>query len=142
MSSGETIFSIDGFVEVSHEPDLDAVWIRYFRLYDEHGKNIPAAVRAAAQFARENNLPNWIADTWRPDDGLSEKDAAWVATQEFRDILLDTSLTTFVLVPSDPAKGLDTSWIPEWRDATEAGFNGKIKVHVIEKEEDIRALLK
>lgn len=141
MNPSRVVFTIPGFVEVVHEPDLDAVRLRYSRLYDEEGINIPRAVHKAASYAKQNGISNWIADTAKPTDSLSEKDAAWVATQEFRDILLNSPIITFVLLAPGPETGVDTSWIPDWRDATEAGFDGNIKVHVAESENDIKALL-
>ncbi|MCG6904018.1 MAG: hypothetical protein LJE68_15195 [Rhodobacter sp.] len=139
--SRSVIFEIPGFVSVIEEPALKAVRIRYDRLFDEAGRNIPAAVRAAAAFASENSIPNWIADTSIVRDELSERDAAWVRTQEFRGILLQSPVKTFVLIPApEDADGIDNGWIPKWRDETEAGFEGQIAVHVL-NEKAMRELL-
>jgi hypothetical protein len=137
----KNIFSIDGFVDITHEPDIGAVRIKYSKLFDEAGVNIPRAVRAAASYATANGVKNWIADTALPTDDLSPKDAEWVATQEFRDILLESTIKNFVLIPPLPETGLDNSWIPDWQAATQAGFGEKIVVQVLETAVEIREFL-
>jgi hypothetical protein len=129
------IFEVAGFVTVTEEKEHRAVRLRYAMLNDPTGRNIPAAVRAAAAHAKKRGLKNWIAETAAVRDDPSEKDAAWVGSQDFRDILLGTSVDTFVLIPApDDAPGVDNSWIPEWRVATETGFGGKIAVHILKEE--------
>ena len=135
------IFSVKDFVEVDYVPDLRAVRLKYLKLYDESGTNIPRAVRAAAAYAQAHMVKNWIADTALPRDGLSEKDAEWVGTPEFRNILLESPVDKFVLVPPLPETGQDVSWIPEWQAATQAGFGEKISVRVLSDAVEIRAFL-
>ena len=92
---------------------------------------IDPGFRTAADYATANHIKNWIADTALPTDDLSPKDAEWVTTQEFRNILLESSIEKFVLVPSLPETGADTSWIPDWQAATQAGIGEKIEVRVL-----------
>lgn len=141
MTDTISVFNVDNFVDVRFEPKLRAIRLKYSRLNDEHGVNIPNAVRSAAGYATENNITNWIADSSDVKDDLSEKDAAWIASQTFRDIMIASPITTFILIPPTPETGLDNSWIPAWREATEAGFNGKISVHVAETEDALQPLL-
>ncbi len=135
------IFSVENFVTVTYQPDLDAVWIKYTSLYDETGANIPKAVRAAADYATANSIKNWVADTALPTDDLSPKDAEWVASQQFRDILLNSTIEKFVLIPSSPETGADVSWIPQWQADTQAGFGEKIKVCVLEDAAELSIFL-
>ena len=135
------VFSVENFVTVSHRTDLDAVWVKYTSLYDEAGTNIPNAVRAAADYATANGLKNWVADTALPSDDLSPKDAEWVASQDFRDILLNSTIEKFVLIPAPPETGADISWIPQWQANTQAGFGTKITVAVLESETEVTAFL-
>ena len=139
MTQAAVIFYVPGFVEITHRQDLNAVWIAYAALNDHTGTYIPKAVRAATAFATSHDIPNWVADTARPTDELSELDATWVAGQEFRDIMLGSSISNFVLIPPAPETGADTSWIPEWQASTQAGFGNNIKVEVLDNLTEIKS---
>ena len=136
----EIIHSIPDFVEVSYRPELEAVYLKWFREYDEENR-VREAVLAALDYVREHSIRNWIADVSTSPKGLSEADYEWVSSDTFRALISASPLRRFILVPPLPDTGQDTAWVAEWETNTLSKFEGEISAKVCRNADEIRRFL-
>lgn len=140
LKSETLIHDKPGLVRVSWQPDMAAVYLKWFSEYDE-GSGVRDAVLAALAWVGSHAVKHWVADVSTSPHALSEADYAWVSGPEFRDAVLASPLRKFVLIPPLPETGQDTRWVAEWEANTLAKFGDRISARVCEDLEAARKFL-
>jgi hypothetical protein len=123
------IYAVADLVEIEHDDELDAVWLRWLSEYDE-GTAVRDAVMFAIGFVRANNIRHWVGDLSVSRQGLSAADQAWVGGA-FRKEIAATPLAKLVLVPPGPETGQDTGWLGEWEANAKAEFGSRVDARVL-----------
>ena len=136
--SNEIIYSMPDFVEVSYQPDLEAVCLKWFSEYDE-GTRVKEAVYAALDYVRVHNVRHWLADISTSQRGLTKEDQNWVSGDEFRNAISDSPLRKFVLIPPLPETGQDVSWLQDWEANTLAKFGDRVEAKLSGNLSEIRS---
>ncbi len=132
------IYSQDGLVDVFWREDIGAIHVKWHSEYDPND-GVQMAVRAAVAFVNENNVKNWLVDISDSDDALSDKDYEWVSGDEFRDLIRQSTLQRFVMIPPGPKTRQDTSWIADWERNTLQNFGESVAAKVSSDMDEIRA---
>ncbi|MCR9112152.1 MAG: hypothetical protein NXH84_02695 [Rhodobacteraceae bacterium] len=111
--SEHRVHSQTGLVDVVWRKDIGAIHLKWYSEYNEND-GVQTAVRAALEFVNERHVRNWLVDVSESNEALSEKDYEWVSSDEFRDLVRQSTLERFVLIPPGPNSKQDTSWILDW----------------------------
>ena len=114
MTSENLIFHAIDRITVTYEQDYKAVYTRYFRAYDEFGVFLPAAVRAGLDYATKRQVANWVVDVSQEKDSMSEKDAEWEASEEFRQLFRASSIRRILLRVGPPEQDSDLDGERAW----------------------------
>ena len=117
----QVVYSQTGLVDVLWRQDIGAIYVKWHTEYDE-GDGVQNAVRAAVDFVNEHKVKNWLVDISDSDEALSDKDYEWVSGDEFRDLIRQSTLRRFVMIPPGPDCKQDTSWISDWERNTLNNF--------------------
>jgi len=133
----DTIHSHAGLVDVCWRDDLAAVYVLWHSEYDE-GTAVKDAIVAAIDYVNKHNVKNWLADISRSSKALSEDDYNWVSGDEFRNLIRDSSLEKFVLIPPLPETGQDTSWLAGWEANTLKAFGDGVSAKLSGDMDKIR----
>lgn len=136
-----TIFEVEALVEVTWQPSLAAVYLKWFSEYDE-GTRVRDAVMAAISWVRAHGVRHWVADVSTSPHALSEKDYQWVSGKAFRSAIVNSPLQKFVLIPPLPSSGQDDSWVAAWERNTLEKFGESVAARVCRDEEEVRAFLR
>ena len=139
--SEHRVHSQTGLVDVVWRKDIGAVHLKWHSEYDEND-GVQKAVRAALEFVNERHVRNWLVHVSESNEALSEKDYEWVSSDEFRDLVRQSSLERFVLIPPGPNSKQDTSWIPDWERNTLRHFGENIAAKVSSDVDEIRTFFK
>lgn len=134
----QVVHSQTGLVDVLWRQDIGAVHVKWHTEYDE-GDGVQNAVRAAVRFVIENKIRNWLVDISDSDHALSDKDYAWVSSDEFRALIGQSTLRRFVMIPPGPDSKQDTSWIAGWERNTLNNFGNGIAAKVSSDMAEISA---
>ena len=137
MSKG-LIHAVPGLVEVSYREDLEAVYLKWFSEYDE-GSGVRDAVFAALDHVRRHDVRHWLADISTSRRGLTPKDQDWIASDAFREAIVDSPLRKFVLIPPLPETGQDVAWLAEWEANTLANFGDRVQAKLSSDLAEIRS---
>ena len=139
--SKKVVHTVPNFVEVSYRTDLKAVYLKWFSEYDETTR-VRDAVVAALDYVQTNGVENWIADVSTSPLGLSDADYKWVSGEEFRQMICNSPLRKFVLIPPLPETGQDTTWVSDWEANTLTKFGEKVTAKVCANINEVRSFLK
>ncbi len=132
------VYSQTGLVDVHWHQDIGAVHVKWHTEYDE-SDGVQKAVRVAVDFVNKNKIRNWLVDISDSDEALSDKDYAWVSSDEFRDLIRQSSLRRFVMIPPGLNSKQDTSWIADWERNTLKNFGNKVAAKVSSDMTEINA---
>ena len=133
----ETIYEVPGFVEVTVDDELDAIWIKWHDPYDE-GTRLRDAVEFCFDYVRKTGMVNWVADMSVSVRGLSEGDKEWTGVA-FKQALAETPVKKMVLVPPAPGSGLDVSALDSWEANARTVFAGRVEPKLSSDADEIRA---
>lgn len=136
--SEHRVHSQTGLVDVVWRKDIGAIHLKWYSEYDEND-GVQTAVRAALEFVNERHVRNWLVDVSESNEALSEKDYEWVSSDEFRDLVRQSTLERFVLIPPGPNSKQDTSWIVDWEKNTLQNFGESVAAKVSSDMGEIRA---
>ena len=134
------IYRAPNLVDVTYQPELSAVYLKWFSEYDE-GMRVKEAVLAALNWVRMNNIEHWIVDVSTSQHGLSDADNQWVSGDEFRSEITNSTLRKFVLLPPLPGSGQDDSWVADWEASTLTNFGDQINAKVCQNTKEAKAFL-
>jgi len=127
--SEEVIYSHSGLVDIHWRRNLQAVHLIWHSEYNE-GTGVREAVQAAINFVKANGVTNWLVDISRSDEALSDRDYEWVSSDGFRDMIRNSPLQRFVMIPPGPQSKQDTSWIADWEKNTLSNFGNEVSAKV------------
>ena len=133
-----TVYSDADLVDVLWRDDMKAVRLKWHSDYDP-ADGVRKAVRAGIDFVNENKIENWLVDVSASDEGLSERDYAWINSREFRDMICNSSLRRFVMIPPGPETRQDTAWVAEWETNTLRSFGQDVVAKVSSDMAEIAA---
>ena len=130
----------EALVEVTWQPALAAVYLKWFSEYDE-GTRVRDAVLAALDWVNANQVEHWVADVSTSPNALSDADYQWVSGDEFRSAILSSPLRKFVLIPPLPETGQDVGWVADWEENTLTKFGERVKAKVCKDLDDATLFL-
>ncbi len=133
-----TIFERPKLATVSYRADLAAVYLKWHDEYDE-GTGVRDAVPTAIEFVREHSVENWLADISESVRTLSDADMEFVNGAAFVEMIRNSTLRKFALVPPLPETGQDTDWLVDWEKETLAKFGDRVQARVLEDRDAIAA---
>jgi len=141
MADTGLIFHAIGRITSHHDRTLNAIVTRFFDTNDEHGVVLPSAVRVGLEYATENGVKNWIVDVSEETSSMSEKDANWESSHEFRQIFRLSSVRNILLLvsPSKDGQSLDSerAWAEGFAGELGEGFRADVASSASEVSEII-----
>jgi hypothetical protein len=140
MVDKNLIYRAAELVDVTYQPELAAVYLKWFSEFDE-GTRVKDAVLAALDWVRANNIRHWVADVSTSPHGLSEADYQWVSGEEFRSEIMNSTLRKFVLLPPLPESGQDDAWVADWETNTLTNFGDRVSAKVCLNMQDAKLFL-
>ncbi len=130
MDIEDIVYLARGRIIVTHERDWQAVHIRFMQTHDGFGVFLPAAVRAGLAYASDHEVPNWVVDVVDEVDSMSETDAEWENSEDFRDLFRSSTIRNILLVVPAPESGADLAgelaWVTGLAEQLGSDFTGAV----------------